>query len=79
MIQPLSEKSVMSRIAVEPIGVVRGNPSDDQQVIEVCLQLNPIGMTRMKLIERQGSRLIVTGLDAVDGSPVLDIEGEPPN
>ncbi len=28
----------MSRIALDPIGIVRGNPSDDQQVIEVYLQ-----------------------------------------
>jgi len=122
----------MSRIAVEPIGVVHGNPSDDQQVIEIYpehrdglhrieeldelwilywlhqlgeanrhtyqvhprgdgsrplygvfalhspMRPNPIGMTRVKLIERQENRLIVSGLDAVDGSPVLDIKGEPP-
>jgi len=121
----------MSGIRIEPIGIVRGNPSDDQQVIEVypqhCAGLhrieeldelwvlfwlhqlgeanrhtyqvhprgdgsrplygvfalhspmrpNPIGMTRVKLIERQGNHLIVSGLDAVDGSPVLDIKGEP--
>ncbi len=35
-------------------------------------------MTRVKLIERQGNHLIVSGLDAVDGSSVLDIKGEPP-
>ncbi len=39
---------------------------------------NPIGLTRVKLIARQGNRLIVSGLDAHDGSPVLDIKGEPP-
>ncbi len=39
---------------------------------------NPIGLTRVRLIERRGNRLIVSGLDAHDGSPVLDIKGEPP-
>ncbi len=39
---------------------------------------NPIGITRVKLIARQGNRLIVSGLDALDGSPVIDIKGEPP-
>ena len=39
---------------------------------------NPIGLTRVKLIERRGNRIIVSGLDAQDGSPVLDIKGEPP-
>ena len=38
---------------------------------------NPIGMTRVKLIKRQDNRLIVSGLDAADGSPVLDMKGEP--
>lgn len=35
---------------------------------------NPIGMTRVKLLARRGNRLIVAGLDARDGSPVLDIK-----
>lgn len=39
---------------------------------------NPIGLTRVKLIARQGNQLIVSGLDAHNGSPVLDIKGEPP-
>ena len=37
---------------------------------------NPLGLTRVKLIERQGNRLVVANLDAHDGSPVLDIKGE---
>jgi len=35
---------------------------------------NPIGMTRVKLVRREGNRLIVEGLDALDGSPVIDIK-----
>ena len=35
---------------------------------------NPIGMTRVELIERSGNVLIVRGLDALDGSPVVDIK-----
>lgn len=35
---------------------------------------NPIGVTTVKVIERTGNRLRVTGLDAVDGTPVLDIK-----
>jgi len=35
---------------------------------------NPIGMTRVRVIERRDNRLIVEGLDALDGSPVLDIK-----
>ncbi len=35
---------------------------------------NPIGMTRVRLVRREGTRLIVEGLDAREGSPVLDIK-----
>jgi len=35
---------------------------------------NRIGMTTVKLLQRQGNILIVEGLDALDGSPVLDIK-----
>jgi tRNA-Thr(GGU) m(6)t(6)A37 methyltransferase TsaA len=35
---------------------------------------NPIGLTRVRLIERKGNVLIVEGLDAFDESPVIDIK-----
>jgi len=35
---------------------------------------NPIGVSVVKLIRRCGNKLIVLGLDALDGSPVLDIK-----
>jgi len=35
---------------------------------------NPIGMTVVKLVGRSGSTLHVQGLDAFDGSPVLDLK-----
>ena len=35
---------------------------------------NPIGMTTVKLLSRQDNVLRVIGLDAVDGTPVLDIK-----
>jgi len=35
---------------------------------------NPIGLTRVELVKRQGNILIVQGLDAFEGSPVLDIK-----
>lgn len=35
---------------------------------------NPIGITAVRLLEIQGSTLIVRGLDAIDGTPVLDIK-----
>jgi tRNA-Thr(GGU) m(6)t(6)A37 methyltransferase TsaA len=35
---------------------------------------NPIGVTPVKLVSIQGNTLIVTGLDAMDGTPVLDVK-----
>jgi tRNA-Thr(GGU) m(6)t(6)A37 methyltransferase TsaA len=35
---------------------------------------NPIGITIVKLLERRDNVLKVTGLDAIDGTPVLDIK-----
>ena len=35
---------------------------------------NPIGVTVSRLVERRGNVLVVTGLDAIDGTPVLDIK-----
>ncbi|MDH7572833.1 MAG: TrmO family methyltransferase, partial [Clostridia bacterium] len=34
-----------------------------------------IGLAVVELIERRGNRLRVKGLDAIDGSPVLDVRG----
>jgi tRNA-Thr(GGU) m(6)t(6)A37 methyltransferase TsaA len=35
---------------------------------------NPIGITAVELIELRGRVLVVKGLDAIDGTPVLDIK-----
>jgi len=35
---------------------------------------NPIGITTVKLLEHHDNVLKVTGLDAIDGTPVLDIK-----
>ena len=35
---------------------------------------NPIGLTVVKLIKRKANMLTVVGLDAIDGTPVLDIK-----
>ena len=35
---------------------------------------NPIGITAVELIEVRGAVLVVKGLDAIDGTPVLDIK-----
>ncbi len=35
---------------------------------------NPIGLSLVELVERRGNILKVRGLDALDGSPVLDLK-----
>lgn len=35
---------------------------------------NPVLMTTVELVEKRGNVLRVTGLDAVDGSPIIDIK-----
>ncbi|GBD11374.1 S-adenosyl-L-methionine-binding protein [bacterium HR23] len=35
---------------------------------------NPIGITVVRLLERRGRVLVVRGLDALDGTPVLDLK-----
>jgi len=35
---------------------------------------NPIGVTAVRLLKRDGNRLVVQGLDAIDGTPVVDVK-----
>ena len=35
---------------------------------------NPIALTVVELIENEGNRIVVTGLDALDETPILDIK-----
>jgi len=52
----------------------RENPLTGVFATHSPMRPNPIGMTRVRLIERDGLRLTVEGLDAFDGSPVIDIK-----
>ena len=36
---------------------------------------NPIGIACPRLLRREGNRLIVVGIDAWDGTPILDVKG----
>lgn len=37
---------------------------------------NPIGLSRVALIRREGATLVVRGLDCVDGTPLVDLKPE---
>ncbi|MBI2361006.1 MAG: tRNA (N6-threonylcarbamoyladenosine(37)-N6)-methyltransferase TrmO [Deltaproteobacteria bacterium] len=39
---------------------------------------NPIGLTLVRLVKREGRRLRVKGIDYFDGTPILDIKGYRP-
>lgn len=39
---------------------------------------NPIGATRVRILALEGSTITVEGLDAVDGTPILDLKLEKP-
>ena len=40
---------------------------------------NPIGLTLVRLIKRQGRKLFVAGIDLFDGTPVIDIKPYQPD
>lgn len=40
---------------------------------------NPVGLTTVKLVKVEGNRLLVKGLDAFEGSPIVDIKPEEHN
>jgi tRNA-Thr(GGU) m(6)t(6)A37 methyltransferase TsaA len=50
---------------LKPVGVFASRSPD---------RPNPLGKTTVKLLERHGNILKVQGLDAIDGSPVIDIK-----
>jgi len=55
----------------------RGNPSRELRGVfstRSPRRPNPIGITRVKVLKREGNVLVVEGLDAMDGSPLLDIK-----
>lgn len=55
----------------------RGNPENKLMGVFATRspdRPNPIGKSTVRLLERQGNVLKVRGLDAIDGSPVLDIK-----
>jgi tRNA-Thr(GGU) m(6)t(6)A37 methyltransferase TsaA len=55
----------------------RGNPENKLMGVFATRspdRPNPIGKTTVRLLERRGNVLKVQGLDAIDGTPVLDIK-----
>jgi tRNA-Thr(GGU) m(6)t(6)A37 methyltransferase TsaA len=62
-------------------GILRIHPEGREEIPEVGLfatrsprRPNPIAITAVRLLGRQGNRLHVLGLDACVGSPILDLK-----
>jgi len=71
----------MHELTAEDRPLLRVHPRGDQSrpqrgvfALHSPMRPNPIGMTRVRLVAREGNRLIVEDLDALDGSPVIDLK-----
>jgi len=59
----------------------RGNPANPERGVfstRSPVRPNPIGLSTVTLLERRGRLLRVRGIDAVDGTPVVDIKPHRP-
>ncbi len=72
----LFDRSVGFDLLVHPQGNVN-NPLRGVFASRSPRRPNPIGLTRVRLVERRGNILKVQGLDAFPGTPVLDIKQAP--
>lgn len=63
---------------VEGYALLGTPPSDDRPhgvfAMRSPRRPNPIGLTVVELIAREGNRLRVRGIDMLDGTPILDIK-----
>jgi len=63
---------------VDGVDLIAHPPSDDRPhgvfATRSPRRPNPIGLTVVELIERDGCRLRVSGVDMLDGTPILDIK-----
>ncbi|MGB2798255.1 MAG: tRNA (N6-threonylcarbamoyladenosine(37)-N6)-methyltransferase TrmO [Dehalococcoidia bacterium] len=71
----------MHKVPVEPRPVAKIHPQGRADLPLVGLfatrspyRPNPVGVSAPRLVERRGNVLSVVGLDAIDGTPVLDIK-----
>lgn len=71
----------MHRVSAEARSLLKIHPKDRQDLPLVGViatrtqnRPNPLGMTTVSLLGRKGNRLKVKGLDAINGTPVIDIK-----
>jgi len=71
----------MHRLSTQDRDILRVHPRGDPMIpkrgvfsTHSPVRPNPIGMTQVRLLRREDNTLLVEGLDALDGSPVLDLK-----
>lgn len=62
-----------SRLKVHPRGD-RARPKRGVFALRSPMRPNPIGVSTVRVLRREGTVLIVSGLDANDASPIIDIK-----
>jgi tRNA-Thr(GGU) m(6)t(6)A37 methyltransferase TsaA len=71
-------------LKVKPRGLLRRGLTLDELPLLGVFALdsptrpNPIGLTLVRVLKREGNRFFVRGLDFFDGTPILDIKGYRP-
>lgn len=66
-------KSDRSVLRVHPMGD-KSNPLTGVFATRSPVRPNPIAVTVCELVKREGNKLFVKGLDALDATPVIDIK-----
>lgn len=71
----------MDRLSEDDRKILKVHPQGDRSKplrgvfsLRSPMRPNPIGLTRVRLLKREGNVLLVKGLDALDGSPIIDIK-----
>jgi len=75
----------LDRLPPERRRAMRCHPHGDEDIPErgvfalrAPMRPNPIGVTVVDLVRREGNTFYVKGLDALDGSPLIDIKSSGP-
>ena len=86
-LQPGDEIVVLTWLHLSPRDELSTHPEDDMSqpltgVFSTCSpnRPNPIGLHRARIVAREGLRIEVDALEAIDGTPVVDVKPaiEPP-
>ena len=80
-LEPGDEVFVLTWLDRSDRSVLSTHPRDDVTQPELGVfstrspdRPNPIGLHGVRIVERDGARLLADGLEAIDGTPVLDLK-----